>query len=175
MTMNSENERFLIFYDRLVTFTHDCVHRLPPEMLRWRPQAGAEVRFGERVEDVTIENLYVHLVVGEHLWIRNLRDCGDGETIPVPIDKAMTGRLTEGDYLATSLTMHADNLATIKSLDDRRLATTVWFSDRRWTVQGFLWAIYGHRNYHIGNIDTYCRLAGADAPDYFRFNPVEMA
>lgn len=175
MTTKNEKDRFLVFYDRLVTFTHSCVHRLPSEMLHWQPPAGGDISFGERVEDVTVESLYLHLVVGEHLWIRNLRDCVEGETIPLPIDKDMTARLAEDNYLATSLTMHQDNLAIIGDFDLERMATTVWFSDREWSVQGFLWAIYGHRNYHIGNIDTFCRLAGAEAPDYFQFNPVQMA
>ncbi len=173
--MKSEKDRFLIFYDRLVTFTHDCVRRLPPDMLHWQPPAGADISFGERVEDVTVESLFLHLVVGEHRWIRNLRDCADGETISPPIDKDLTARLAEGEYLATSLTMHRDNLAIIEGFDDERLAMTVWFREREWSVQGFLWAIYGHRNYHIGNIDTFCRLAGAEAPDYFMFDPVQMA
>jgi uncharacterized damage-inducible protein DinB len=175
MTVKSEKERFVIFYDRLVTFTHRCVDQLPPEMLNWQPPAGADISFGERVEDVTVESLYLHLVVGEHLWIRNLRDCVEGETIPFPIDKEMTVQLAGEDYLARSLAMHENNLAIIEDFDVERMATTVWFSKRKWTVQGFLWAIYGHRNYHIGNIDTFCRLAGAPAPDYFQFDPVEMA
>ncbi|MBN4059556.1 DinB family protein [Acidimicrobium ferrooxidans] len=173
--MKSERERFLVFYDRLVNFTHGCVHRLPQEMLHWQPSQTAAVSFGERLEDVTIEALYIHLVVGEHLWIRNLRDCSDDEVIPLPLDKAMTADLAKSDYLAASLSMHADNLAIIESFDEDHMTKTVWFSDRKWTVQGFLWAIYGHRNYHIGNIDTYCRLAGAPAPDYFQFDPIEMA
>jgi len=173
--MKNERERFLIFYDRLVTFTHDCVERLPAEMLRWQPPSGGDVSFGDRVEEVNIENLYLHLVVGEHLWIRNLRDCSSGDTIPLPIDKEMTARLAGEDYLLSSLAMHRENLAILETFSATRLGLDIHFSGREWTVQGFLWAMYGHRNYHLGNIDTYCRLAGAPAPDYFQFNPVEMA
>jgi len=173
--MKNEKERFLVFYDRLVNFTHDCVERLPAEMLHWQPPMGAEISFGERVEDVNVENLYLHLVVGEHLWIRNLRDCAEGDTIALPIDKEMTADLAQQDYLSASLSMHGENMAIIGQFDADRMAMTIWFSGRKWTVQGFLWAMYGHRNYHIGNIDTYCRLAGSQAPDYFQFNPIEMA
>ncbi len=173
--MHDERQRFLTLYDRLVTFTHDCVARLPQDMLHWQPPAGANVNFGERVEDVTIENLYLHLMVGEHLWLRNLELCGEGETIALPLDQDMTKRLAEGDYLAASLAMHSDNMAVIEAFDDEHMAKTVFFSERKWSVLGFLWAIYGHRNYHIGNIDTYCRLAGAPAPNFFQFDPIEMA
>ncbi len=173
--MKTEKERFLIFYDRLVTFTHTCVDRLPTDMLHWQPVDAANVSFGDRVTDVTIESLYVHLVVGEHVWIRMLRGCAEGDTIPLPMDKALTAELTAEDYLSKSLTMHADNLAILEGFDADRMATSIQFSDREWTIQGMLWAIVGHRNYHIGNIDTYCRLAGAEAPDYFQFEPVEMA
>ncbi|MFV2039288.1 MAG: hypothetical protein ACC660_03505 [Acidimicrobiales bacterium] len=173
--MKNEKGRFLTFYDRLVNFAHDFVLRLPSEMLHWQPDTEADMRFGERVEDVTVESLYLHLVVGEHLWTRNLRDCVEGDIIPLPIDKDMTARLASGDYLADSLMMHGENLDIIAAFDDAHMARSLLFSDRKWSVQGFLWAIYGHRNYHIGNIDTYCRLAGAPAPDYFQFDPVEMA
>lgn len=173
--MKNEKDRYLIFYDRLVHFTHDFMRELPAEMLHWHPQTDADVKFGDRVEDVTIENLYLHLVVGEHLWTRNLRDCVTGEVIPLPIDKDMTAELAAKDYLAKSLLMHQDNMDIISDFNEARMATMVVFSERQWSAQGFLWAMYGHRNYHIGNIDTFCRLAGAPAPDYFQFNPVQMA
>jgi hypothetical protein len=40
---------------------------------------------------------------------------------------------------------------------------------------GFLWAIYGHHNYHFGHIDMFWRLIGAPGPDYHSFNSREMA
>ncbi len=172
--MSDEHRRFLRLYDQLVLFTHDAVKRLPEEMLHWRPPTDAEVRFGERVEDVTVENLYLHLVVGEHLWIRNLARATPDAGIPLPLDKEMEARLARGDYLAESLIMHLSNMEILRSFDPDRLATTIQFSGHRWTVGSFLWAMYGHRNYHIGNIDTFCRLAGAPAPDYFQFRETEL-
>ena len=40
---------------------------------------------------------------------------------------------------------------------------------------GFLWAIYAHRAYHLGNIDIYLRQSDTKAPDFFHFNPTMMA
>ena len=172
--MNEDHDRFLHFYDQLVLFTHDAVKRLPAGMLHWKPPTDADVRFGERVEDVTVENLYLHLVVGEHLWVRNLAAARPEETIPLPLDKEMEARLSQGNYLAESLVMHSANMEILRSFDAERLATPIVFSNHRWSVGSFLWAIYGHRNYHIGNIDTFCRLAGAPAPDYFQFRDPEL-
>jgi len=48
-----------------------------------------------------------------------------------------------------------------------KLATNIQWVDRDWTVMGFLWGIYSHRSYHLGNIDIYLREADEQAPDFF--------
>lgn len=171
----AERDRFLIHFDRLFHFVHDAVKNLPPEMRTWKPEGNYDPAYGERVAEVTCENIYIHMMVGEHHWLRNMASCADGDHIPTPIDRELTAKLEKLDYLAESLKMHEENLAIIRGYSEEELAKTVWFSKRKWTVMGFLWAIYGHRNYHLGNIDIFWRMAGADAPDYFQFHPVEMA
>lgn len=59
----------------------------------------------------------------------------------------------------------------MKGFTRAHLDKRIFFSDREWSGMGFLWAIYGHRNYHLGNIDLLGRLAGEDVPDYFGFEP----
>jgi len=44
-----------------------------------------------------------------------------------------------------------------------------------WSVMGFLWGLFGHRAYHLGNIDIYVRQADTPAPDFYSFNPKQMA
>ena len=173
--MIAELERFLVLFDRLFHFTLTALERTPPELLDWQPELEAAVRFGTRVEHVTIRNVAVHLAVGEHHWVRDLRDCGDGETIPTPRDPKLTARVAAGDLVDLSRAMHAEDIGVLEGYGDDVLGKSVRFSGRTWTGMGFLWAIYGHRNYHHGNIDLLWRLGGFEAPDYFDFDPPEMA
>ncbi len=172
--MSEELDRFLVLFDRLVHFTHDGVANTPKEMLGWHPPVDADVRFGERVTDVTIKNLFIHLTVGEHNWVRALRDCEDGAVIKTPRDPALTESIAAGDFLETAARMHTENMQVVRGYTDDTLRKSMEFSERSWSVMGFLWAIYGHRNYHLGNIDMYWRLGAGEAPDYFNFTPRQM-
>jgi uncharacterized damage-inducible protein DinB len=60
-------------------------------------------------------------------------------------------------------------------LSQSQLDKHVVWAGRRWTVMGFLWGAYAHRAFHIGNIDIYLRQAGVVAPEFFEFNPPQMA
>jgi hypothetical protein len=40
---------------------------------------------------------------------------------------------------------------------------------------GFLWGIYSHRSYHLGNIDIFMREADEPAPDFFSNFRQQMA
>ena len=71
--------RFLVLFDRLATETNLWVERMPPEKLEWLPIDNGNVRFGDRISRVTIKSLYVHIVVAEHVSVRNLRDCAPRE------------------------------------------------------------------------------------------------
>jgi len=84
-------------------------------------------------------------------------------------------RSTSRTYIFTRLSANTSGSGTcaiatterplrFRSTRDDRMVLEVQFSERKWTVQGFLWAMYGHRNYRVGNIDTYCRLAGSRPP-----------
>ena len=66
-------------------------------------------------------------------------------------------------------------MAAFAALSQSQLDKHVVWVGRTWTVMGFLWAIYAHRAFHIGNIDTYLRQADVVAPEFFEFNPPTMA
>ncbi len=170
-----ELDRFLVLFDRLVHFTRDGVAATPADKLEWAPAQGSSVQFGARLSDVTIRALCVHLFVGENKWARALRDCEDGAVIVIPNDPALTAKLGGEDFLDVAMMVHEETMGIFRAFSESELRKSVSFSKRKWSVMGFLWAIFGHHNYHHGNIDIYWRLSDCEAMDYFNFEPKEMA
>lgn len=172
--INPEFNRFLVLFDRLVHFTRDGIASTPADKLKWMPMEGRNVQFGERLRGVTIKGLCIHLFVGENKWSRILRECEDGAKIDAPNDPDLTARLSGNDFLEAGMKLHKETMANFGALSENDLRKSISFARRDWSVMGFLWAIYGHHNYHHGNIDTYWRLSGCEAMDYFNFEPRDL-
>ena len=172
--MNAELQRFATLFDALFTLTNKWMAAAPDEKLDWVPFDNPHMKFGDRISAISIRSLYVHTIVGECSWARVLRDCEAGASLrPVP-DTGLTKRLMESRSLVADATaLHRDNMALFLSYDNAQLAKRIQWTGREWTVMGFLWGIYSHRSYHLGNIDLYLREADAPAPDFFSsFQPV---
>ena len=164
-----EFERYLTLQDCLYNATNRWVAQTPADKLDWAPIDNPNVRFGDRVRVVTIKSLYVHVAVEEYVWLSFLRDCEEGALIPLPARPDLTEQLASGELLAEAARLHAEAEQTLRGFTDEDLAKTVRFAERTWTVMGFLWALYAHRSYHLGNIDIYLRQSDTPAPNFFRF------
>lgn len=173
-TKISELNHFLVLFDRLVHFTRDGIAAMPKDKLEWVPPGGDKVKFGTRINDVTVRSICVHMFVGENKWARSLRDCNDGDAIDRPGDPELTAKLSGENFLELAMDVHKETMDIMSAYSESDLHKSISFANRNWTVMGFLWAVYGHHNYHHGNIDTYWRLSGCHAPDYFNFEPRDM-
>lgn len=170
-----EFERYLRLHRALYQATNQWVAQTPPDKLDWAPIDNPNVRFGDRVRVVTIRNLHIHVAVEEYVWVHFISQCEEGAVIPLPNRPDVVERLTNGDLVAEVARLHEASEQTLRGLDDQALAKTVRFADRTWTVMGFLWAMYAHRAYHLGNIDMYLRQSDTPAPNFFRFEGEVMA
>jgi len=166
---HNEFDRYLVLQDCLYNATNQWLKQTPEDKLEWAPIDNPNVRFGDRVLVVTIKSLYIHVAVEEYVWVRFLKDCEEGALIPLPIRPELNAQLANGDLLGEAGKLHDESLRTLRSLTDDDLRKTVRFADRTWTVMGFLWALYAHRSYHLGNIDIYLRQSDTPAPNFFRF------
>jgi len=171
-----EFDRFLVLQEFLNVATNDWIARTPQDKLDWVPVDNPNVRFGDRVSHVTIKSLYIHMAVEGYHWIRFLADCPDGATIPLPRDPELTAKLANGDFVAEAGKLHEESVQRLRSFSDEQLRKTVHFAERAWSVMGFLWiGLYGHRAYHLGNIDIYLRQSNTPAPNFFHFSAPGMA
>ncbi len=174
--MPQELDRFLKLFDALVESNNSWLARTPKEKLEWVPFDNENMKFGDRISVITIKSVYIHTIAGEHLWSRILKDCADGASLKFARDEvvALSDRLTTAkDLVDEAMTLHAKNMSNFGCYTDNQLAKTVEWAGRKWTIMGFLWGIYSHRSYHLGNIDILMREANEEAPDFFsNFKPV---
>jgi uncharacterized damage-inducible protein DinB len=173
--MTEEFERFLHLFDQIVLFSEGWLDRMRVEQLDWAPIENPSMRFGDRVSRITVKGLVIHLVVGEAHWVEQLKTCAPGAAIATPNNPELERKMAAGDFRAEALALHRTHMEKLRRFTDADLQKGIVFSERRWSVMGFLWAMYSHRAFHLGNIDIYLRQSGIVAPDYFRFPAFEMA
>lgn len=173
--MSQELERFLIMFDGLVTLANDWIVATPKDKLNWLPAEGPGVRFGDRLTHVTIKTLYGHLALAEYSWVHAIRDGDDGMVLSLDKDPDIAARLESDDFLAEAVKLHAQCMEVMGGYTESQLGKKVIHTERTYSAMGFLWAMYAHHAYHLGNIDIYLRLSGETAPDFFRFHRREMA
>ncbi|HPF47603.1 MAG: DinB family protein [Alphaproteobacteria bacterium] len=171
----SEFERFMIMFDRLFEFVETYIHKTPEDKYEWIPVEGPGVSFGDRLENITIKGLYVHLTTSEDGFINSLLEIQDGGEIPIPINKKLTNKVYDGDFIALGRELHENAMEKLRNISPERLSKTVYFQGGEYSVMGFLWALYAHYAYHLGNIDTYMRQGNMNPTAFFNFPTSEMA
>jgi len=172
--MTTEQERFLVMFDGLVVLANDWIAATPADKLDWAPEGGDDIKFGDRISDVTIKNIYGHVTLSEYSWSRMLRDCADGTELGMDKNPEIVAGLESDRFFDVAKQVHADSMAIMETYGEAELSKSVIHTGRRYTGMGFLWAMYAHHAYHLGNIDTYLRLATGTAPDFFNFHRTEM-
>lgn len=176
--MNSEQQRFLSLFDALVEANNAWMTKTPKEKWNWVPFDNPNMKFGDRISTITIKSVFIHTIVGEVQWANMLGGVADGAEMKMdpPKIKSLTGELdAAGDLVGASMKQHAANMQAFAALNDDQLARNIRWSGRDWTVMGFLWGIYSHRSYHLGNIDIFMREANEPAPDFFSNFRQQMA
>ena len=173
--LSAERDRFLVLFDRLAEWTNKWIELTPPDKLDWVPIENDAMRYGDRLSRVTTKNLFVHTIVAEHFWARALGEVEDGKDIGLPMNAALSEELDTGDLVGRAVDIHKENMELFGAYTEEQLGKNILFVDREWTMNGFLWGVYSHRAFHLGNIDVLLRQGGVEAPDYFLFPAAVMA
>lgn len=176
--MTAEQHRFLDLFDALVEANNAWMTGTPKDKWNWVPFENPNMKFGDRISTITIKSVFIHTIVGETQWASMLPTVADGTEMVMqpPKIKALTKELDEtDDLIGASMKLHADNLKAYGSISEQQLTRRFRWSQRDWSVMGFLWGIYSHRSYHLGNIDIFMREADEEAPDFFSNFRQEMA
>ena len=102
----SEFDRFMIMFDRIFDFVETYIHLTPEDKYDWKPVEGPGVSFGDRLDDVTIKSLYIHLTTSEDGFVRSICSLEDGNEIPLPINKKLSRKLDKGDFITLGRELH---------------------------------------------------------------------
>jgi uncharacterized damage-inducible protein DinB len=174
--MSTERDRFLKLFDSLVLSTNSWMDKTPDDKMDWTPVENPNMKFGDRISTITIKSVYIHTIVGETGWAKMLGECENDAVLKAKPNPELTARLSESkDLIGDTMALHTANMSAYASYDAKRLEQDLTWSGREWTVMGFLWGIYCHRAYHLGNIDIYLREADQPAPDFFSNFPQVLA
>lgn len=166
----SELQRFLALFDAMVEANNAWMNGTPKAKWDWVPFDNPNMKFGDRISTITIRSVFIHTIVGETNWAGLLGGLSDGADMVFDMSriKALTKELdVSTDMIADSMKLHASNMKAFAALDSAQLAKKLRWMGRDWSVMGFLWGIYSHRSYHLGNIDILMRESDEDAPDFF--------
>ena len=167
---HAELNRFLNLFDALMEANTAWMTVTPREKWEWTPFDNPNMKFGDRISTIHIRSVYVHTIVGETNWASLLPHVEDGADMVFDMSriKGLTAQLDASeDLIADAMKLHRSNMGAFAALSDAQLAKNLRWMGREWTVMGFLWGIYSHRSYHLGNIDILMREADEDAPDFF--------
>lgn len=160
--------RFLSLYNQQALHTVNYLRLVTPAQWRAVPVHSDALFLGSRVKTITIAALIRHLMTAETHWIHALQEQSAEIGLPQP-DPAIEA-LADGDALIHAYqTGHARRLRDLEGLHRLDLSRELRFTGRRYTAMGFLWAIYSHHGYHLGQIDLLMRQLGTVAPEYMEW------
>ena len=75
--------------------------------------------------------------------------------------------MASDDLVADATRLHEQDMADFGKITDAQMEKTVLRGDHQWTIAGYLWSIYSHRAFHVGNMDIYLRERQVVPPNYY--------
>lgn len=166
----TELERFISLFDQQVVHTWEYLEPLHPEQWSAIPRDSEALFLGARVNKITISALARHLIHAEQHWIEQLHAIPAGGTIPLPGRADALAGIADGAALIMAYREgHGRSLSALRKFTPAGLAKEILFTGRRYTGMGFLWSLFGHHAYHLGQMDLLLRQQDIEAPEYMEW------
>lgn len=154
-------EKFLSLFEQQVHLSLSILEAVPLPLWTALPADSETNYLGTRIHKITVDALVRHMCLAETGWIEQLPLLAEGAAMPPPLGSTRLEGVAPGAELVAAYRQWlAHNLQAVAALSPADLAKTLTFVGRRYTVQGFLWAIYGHHCYHFGQADLLLRQQG---------------
>lgn len=166
----NELERFTSLFNQQVLHTLATLETVPVPLWQAVPADSDTNYLGARVNRITIEALVKHLCQAEQHWTKSLATIQHGQTMGPPAGESPPQDVKPGlELLSQYRVVHKFNLNRVLALGPEDPKTELSFAGRRFTVMGFLWAMYGHHSYHFGQIDLLLRQQGHMPPEFLEY------
>jgi uncharacterized damage-inducible protein DinB len=163
----SEIERFLELYGALARVTHDWIAAAPDDVLEWVPVDGEGSLFIDGRGRMSILGQYIHISVGDHVQAPQLATCEDGAALNA-FDKDIAARLRASpDLIDDARAMHDEDMTHFAAITETQMEKHIFRGEHQWRLVDYLWSIYSHRAFHVGNMDIYLRAAGVTPPAFY--------
>jgi len=145
---NPDIERFVSNWNRIHKDTSRVLRAAPDDKLDWRPK-----------DDMfTMRELIGHIPQAEAVLARSALD---GSTQKVPFDISRSA----GEIATQFDSQHQELVGEVSKLTAEQWKEEVEFHGRRLRRGVLLWFITEHEIHHRGQLYTYYRLAGVEAPN----------
>ncbi|MBA5604115.1 DinB family protein [Duganella sp. FT3S] len=163
----NEHERFLSLFNQQVTLSLNTLEQIPAALWSSIPADSETNYLGQRISRITIEALTGHLMRAEDYWSTTLANMAPGGEMVPPVGIPMLELASAGQPLVSQYRgVLENNLNRIRAMSPQQLGTEFTFIGRKYTVQGFLWAVYAHHGYHYGQIDLLLRQQSYLPPEF---------
>ncbi|HJV02738.1 MAG TPA: DinB family protein [Burkholderiaceae bacterium] len=163
----NEHERFLSLFNQQVTLSLNTLEQIPAALWTSIPADSETNYLGQRVSRITIAALAGHLMRAEDYWTTTLAKLAPEQAMVPPVGIPMLELASAGQPLVSQYRqLLQDNLDRIRAMSPQQLQTEFTFIGRRYTVQGFLWAVHAHHSYHYGQIDLLLRQQSCLPPEF---------
>lgn len=163
----NEVERFISLFNQQVTLSLNVLEQIPGELWTAIPADSDTNYLGQRIKRITIEALVGHLMRAEDYWTKTLSQIQLNEEMAPPVGVAMLEVASAGMPLVNQYRkVLKDALNRIREFSPEQLTTVFSFIGRKYTVQGFLWAMYAHHSYHFGQADLLLRQQSHLPPEF---------
>lgn len=168
-------QKFLTLFEQQALLSLSILDSVPPLLWTALPADSDTNYLGTRINKITVDALVRHMCLTETGWIEQLPLLAPGAAMPPPIGSPRLGGIAPGpELVAAYRRCLAHNLQAVAALGESDLAKELTFVGRRYTVQGFLWAIYGHHCYHFGQADLLLRQQGFLPGEFLEYARTEQ-
>jgi len=145
---NPETERYVSNWDRIHRETSRVLRAAPDDKLDWRPK-----------EDMfTLRELIGHIPQAELVLVRSALA---GSAQKLPFDSARSASEMADSFDA----QHEQLVSEVSNLTPEQWREEVEFHGRTLRRGVLLWFVTEHEIHHRGQLFTYYRLAGIEAPN----------
>lgn len=166
----NELTRFMNIHEQMYLQTLNLLKDVSLPMYTNTPIDNEVMYLGTRVNTINISNLIKHFVLAEIHWIKMMKEGNDGLIIPKPENASLLEHIEDGEELLKKYTeVYFEGKKILETYTEEDLNKKVNFMNREYTVMGFLWIIFGHHSYHMGQVDLLVRQQGVYPIEYMEW------
>lgn len=170
----TELNRFINIHEQLYLQTLNLLKDVDAEKYTNTPIDNDVMFLGSRVNKINISALIRHFVLAEVHWFKVMKEGTEDIVIPKPNNASILEFIEDGEPLLEEYSkVFNEGKKLLESYTLEDINKKVKFIDREYTVMGFLWIVFGHHSYHLGQVDMLIRQQGIYPVEYMEWPKID--